>query len=143
MTGCCLPATAAADSHCGPCRLHEGAPAGDDELVHAQEISPASLGVAAGTLFVYAQTGVQDVQTARIDLTTGRLDSPPASAVQTMVGSDIAPDWSPDGRYLVYLSRRGADMSMPVLVVRAMQGAEPPRELAAGIHGLQRASMDA
>ena len=111
-------------------RLTDGAGKGDEELVHAQEISPASLGVAAGKLFVYAQTGVQDVQTARIDLKSGRLESPPTSAVQTMVGTNLAPDWSPDGRHLAYLSRRGSgDMTSQVLVVRSMQGSEPPREL--------------
>ena len=114
--------------------LRDGATSGVEELLHGQEISPASLGVAAGKLFVYAQTGVQDVQTARINLATGQLESPPRSAVQTMVGWNLAPDWSPDGSHLVYLSRRGEmGIGANVVVIRSMHGQEPARELASAM----------
>jgi Tol biopolymer transport system component len=48
-----------------------------------------------------------DVYTASFDYATGRLSSLPAPTVQTFVGSNLIPDWSPDGKLLAYLSRRG------------------------------------
>src|SRR5204863_10214606 len=47
----------------------------------------------------------QDIQLASFDFAQGRFLSPPVSAVQTFVGTNRQPNWSPDGKYLAYLSR--------------------------------------
>jgi Tol biopolymer transport system component len=57
----------------------------------------------AGTPYPGRQT---DVHLASIDFTTGKLLSAPSLAAQTFVGDNLAPAWSPDGKYLAYASRR-------------------------------------
>jgi Tol biopolymer transport system component len=50
---------------------------------------------------------MSDVYIAEIDLATGRLIASPGPATERFVGSNHNPDWSPDGRELLYLSQRG------------------------------------
>ena len=49
---------------------------------------------------------MNDVYLATLDLATGRLLAPPRRATQRFVGSNTSPDWSPDGKYLAYVSQR-------------------------------------
>ncbi|HWU38964.1 MAG TPA: hypothetical protein VN203_15040, partial [Candidatus Acidoferrum sp.] len=49
-----------------------------------------------------------DVYTAAVDFATGKLLTPASLAVQTYVGNNDFPAWSPDGKYLAYASRRGS-----------------------------------
>jgi Tol biopolymer transport system component len=48
-----------------------------------------------------------DIRVATLDFATGRFLSPPVTPIQTYVGSNELPDWSPDGKYLAYASLRG------------------------------------
>jgi len=76
------------------------------------------------------------VQVAPFDLTTGRLLSPPVSAVQTFVGKNQAPDWSPDGRFLAYLSHRGPVLERRFVIgIRSMDGGRV-RELQPAVRDL-------
>jgi Tol biopolymer transport system component len=59
-----------------------------------------------GALFYTLQTGMKDVYTATFDFSAGRLLEPPATVSQRFVGSNRFPDWSPDGKYLSYISQR-------------------------------------
>ena len=58
-----------------------------------------------GALYYWRQTGLVDVFTVPID---GSPASAPASSriASRFVGTNIGPSWSPDGRYLAYLSQR-------------------------------------
>jgi Tol biopolymer transport system component len=40
------------------------------------------------------------------DFATGKFLSPPIAPIQTYVGTNQWPDWSPDGKYLAYASLR-------------------------------------
>lgn len=62
---------------------------------------------AGGALYYHLQNGMVDVFTQTIDPlgTTPPGRSQPAAP--TLVGSNISSDWSPDGRYLAYVSVKG------------------------------------
>jgi serine/threonine-protein kinase len=66
------------------------------------------LGLTAdGALYYYLQNGMVDVFTQTID---PLVDAPPGRAQPvepTLVGSNISSEWSPDGRYLAYVSTKG------------------------------------
>jgi Tol biopolymer transport system component len=88
--------------------IREGKPHGEPKLVWQGlgEMEPFAV-TSSGKLYSTSFSMGNDVYTAAFDYSTGKLVSPPASAVQTFIGSNLAPDWSPDGKSLAYLSRRG------------------------------------
>jgi hypothetical protein len=53
------------------------------------------------------RTGIRDAYTAELDLTTGKVLSPPTPVAERFVGANMAPEWSADGRYLAWVSNRG------------------------------------
>lgn len=46
-----------------------------------------------------------DILQATFDFGQGKFLTPPVPAVQTFIGTNRQPNWSPDGKYLAYLSR--------------------------------------
>jgi Tol biopolymer transport system component len=60
-----------------------------------------------GSYYYHGRTNLSDVFITEIDLASGRVLAPPVLATQRFAGSNSGPVWSPDGRQLVYLSRRG------------------------------------
>src|SRR5262249_55448384 len=50
--------------------------------------------------------GTGDVYTAEFDPATGRVLTEPQIVTQRYVGWNASPAWSPDGRYLAYISRK-------------------------------------
>ncbi len=59
-----------------------------------------------GSLFYDHRTGLMDVYTVPIDPETGDVKGEPTNAASSALGSNISPDWSPDGRTLVFSSWR-------------------------------------
>jgi Tol biopolymer transport system component len=47
-----------------------------------------------------------NIRIADFDFSTGRLVSEPVAPVQTFIGANNSPRWSPDGKYLAYVSSR-------------------------------------
>ncbi len=88
--------------------VRDGKPQGSPELVR-KDIGPVkSIGFTAkGSLYYGVPNSTNDVYIAKLDPETGRLLSPPKPAPQRFSGSNDWPAWSPDGRYLAYISRRG------------------------------------
>ena len=60
--------------------------------------------------------GTRDVYTATLDPATGTVLSPPTPVSERFVGLNSAPEWSPDGEYLSYVSQRGPVPAIPLLV---------------------------
>ena len=86
--------------------IADGRPQGKPELMKS-DISRFSLGVsAAGSLYMGVPIGDRDIQVASVDFETGKLVSGPVRPVQSFVGSNSGPAWSPDGKFLAYISNR-------------------------------------
>lgn len=99
--------------------MAEGRPTGPPELIRP-DIPARSLGVTtSGALYIEAAVSERDIHVASLDFTTGKLLSPPARPVQSFIGSNGQPDWSPDEKYLAYVSARAGGNR--VLVVRSIE----------------------
>jgi Tol biopolymer transport system component len=101
-----------------------GKPHGMPKLLRP-DIAPESLGVASsGALYTGSLLSDRDIHVAALDFDTGKLLSPPVRPVQTFIGHNSQPDWSPDGKYLAYIAVRnhhnpwGGDR---VLAVRSVE----------------------
>lgn len=78
-------------------------------LVKASIGKAASMGVTRdGALYLGVEAGVQDIELAPIDLTTGKQTGPSTRPIQRFFGTNQQPSWSPDGKSLAYVSRRPA-----------------------------------
>ena len=73
----------------------------------------------AGALYFDSFTSDTNIYTTSFDFSTERFDSPPVHAVQQWTGSNQQPDWSPDGKYLAYVSRRSGAPN-DVIVIRSL-----------------------
>jgi Tol biopolymer transport system component len=94
------------------------------------DVGQISLGVsAAGSLIVGSPVGGRDVYAASVDLETGHELSPATRAVDTFVGFNSQPVWSPDGRLLSYVSLRSPINRDRVLAIRSADTGQLIREL--------------
>jgi serine/threonine-protein kinase len=59
-----------------------------------------------GTLLLHVNVSTRDIHIASVDVESGKLVSPPRPAVSAFVGHNRSPLFSPDGRWLAYLSTR-------------------------------------
>ena len=104
---------------------------GPAELIKADMGRVIALGVTRdGSYYYEVQQGTQDVFTADLDPQTGKVISAPVRAVDRFVGSNLAPAWSPDGRYLAYHSRRGTIVKGPGSLTLAIRTIETGEERA-------------
>ena len=77
-----------------------------------------------GVVFAGAEAPKTEVYTAALDPRTGAVLEAPVAVPGHFADFNIPSDWSPDGRSLVYRSRRGADDPSFVLTVRTMATGE-------------------
>lgn len=100
--------------------IADAQPQGAPFLIKA-DIAASSIGVTkSGALFTIGAIGSVDVRVASVDLNSGKLLAPPESVVRTFVGVNRAPDWSPDGTSLAYISIRGLGGRDRVIVIRSL-----------------------
>jgi Tol biopolymer transport system component len=113
-------------------QVSEGNPRGTPELVKpdlGQDIEAMGF-TRNGSYYYGVHTELSDVYIAELDLETGKLVSAPELATHRFVGSNSKPDWSPDGRQLIFLSKRGpGTWGARTLCVRSTESGEV-RELA-------------
>jgi len=114
-------------------QVADGKPEGPPELVNPHlggQIIP--IGFARNGSFFYEVTsGTKDIYTAMLDPSMCKVTAPPTPFTQRFIGSNEAPAWSPDGKYLAYLSRRGSLLPDDLgarIVIRAVATGEE-REL--------------
>ncbi|MBK5292530.1 MAG: PD40 domain-containing protein [Acidobacteriia bacterium] len=90
-------------------RFADGKVQGTPELVKPDAGRQNFMGLAAPGKLYSAQfhSGGPDIRVAGFDFAAGKFLSPPVSLIDTFVGSNQSPDWSPDGKYVAYVSLRG------------------------------------
>ena len=80
---------------------------GTPESITKSINSAWSLGVSsAGALFLGKSAGDQDISVLPIDLAAGKPIGPPVRPIQSFIGTNLEPAWSPDGKFLAYVSWR-------------------------------------
>jgi Tol biopolymer transport system component len=60
-----------------------------------------------GALYYGVVRATEDVYVADLDPTTRKVIGPPRRAIEQFEGGNFSPSYSPDGKYLAYVSRRG------------------------------------
>jgi len=114
--------------------IADGKPQGAPELIKADIGRAESMGLTrSGALYYVISTGPgqrSNIQVASFDFDAGKLISSPTDVTQDYLESTTLPSWSPDGKYLAYLSERGRTGSAnTVLVIRSAETSEVVREL--------------
>jgi Tol biopolymer transport system component len=114
----------------------DGKPQGVPELIKTDIGRPSSMGMTrAGALYLGVSSGISDLYVASVDLNSGEVLSRPARPVQNYIGSNGWPAWSPDGKYLSYVSERNQGARALVLAIRSKETGET-RELTPNLHYL-------
>lgn len=91
-------------------KVVDGKTLGAPQLIKSEKgpIPLTGLGSTTEGLFYYCNfPGRTDVYVTEIDPKTGEIVVPPHEAINRFVGSNGTPDYSTDGKYLAYVSRRG------------------------------------
>jgi Tol biopolymer transport system component len=89
-------------------RVSGGKPQGPEELLKQDVGRLIPIGFSSkGSYYYGLDTGLTDVYLAGLDLATGKATSAPVPLSQRYIGDRSSPHWSPDGKYLVSVSRRG------------------------------------
>jgi Tol biopolymer transport system component len=60
-----------------------------------------------GALYYGVVRATEDVYAVDLDPATGKVISPPEKVIESYEGGNFTPSYSPDGKYLAYVSRRG------------------------------------
>ncbi len=86
-------------------RIHDGKPLGSPELVKSSLGLIVPMGItSSGALFYGLQGGGADVYEVGIEPRTGKISIPAKKAVLLYEGHNGDPDYSPDGKFLAYVS---------------------------------------
>jgi Tol biopolymer transport system component len=107
--------------------VQNGEAAGAARLVKPELWRVDPLGFARdGSFFYGIPMTLSDVYLAAVDPETGRLRERPTRVSQRYFGSNAFPEWSPDGRYLAYISERGPHgaMGSDALVIHSVEDGE-------------------
>jgi Tol biopolymer transport system component len=90
-------------------RVENGTPQGAPVRVKGSVGRVAPLGFAADGSYYYADVKVaRDIYSTRIDFQNSKVLEPVTKAITRFEGSNMNPRYSPDGKWLAYVSRRGS-----------------------------------
>jgi Tol biopolymer transport system component/beta-lactamase regulating signal transducer with metallopeptidase domain len=79
-----------------------------------------SMGFTKDGSFYYGRggRGMSNIYTAKLDPKTGKVLVPPKKTIQRFEGHNATPDYSPDGKYIAYISLRGRQQ---ILCIRSLE----------------------
>jgi Tol biopolymer transport system component len=107
-------------------------PHGAPVLITESINSAWSMGVTSnGALYVGLSATDRDIAVAPIDLTIGSQTGPTVKPIQSFSGTNLEATWSPDGKFLAYLSQRShnrINIDPRILAIRSVDTGET-REL--------------
>lgn len=89
-------------------QVADGKPRGTPEVVKpdlGQDVNPMGF-TQDGSYYYRVRTGMTEVYIAELDLATGRRLAESSPVTQRYAGSNHGPEWSSDGRQLLFLSQR-------------------------------------
>ncbi len=87
----------------------DGKPQGEPALVRQGLGQISSMGFTDGGSFYYSLSiAITEVSEGALDLAKGTVVEPAKKIFQRVVGTSHSPEWSPDGKYLAYVSERSA-----------------------------------
>ena len=119
--------------------ISDGKRTGNPRLVSSEFSAVRSFGVSPeGDLFYLKRTGSLDVLEARIDVADGRVIAKPEPIAATSIGDNFDPVYSPDGRWMAYLSNRnlGFRYASTRIVLRELETGEE-RDLSPSLEGIR------
>ncbi|MFH1765709.1 MAG: hypothetical protein ABIF09_16085, partial [Gemmatimonadota bacterium] len=105
----------------------EGEPTGSPRLVKPDLWRAEAIGFDGNGSFYYVVwMNMRDVFLATLDLETGQLLDQPTRVSSGYIGSNGAPEWSPDGSRLAYFSerKRWRELGSEVIVIRSAETGE-------------------
>jgi len=90
-------------------RVADGKPHGEPVLVRKEvgQISPMGF-TNRGSFYYGVGLSIVDLFEGSLDLAKGAVVAPPKKITQRVVGRTYSAEWSPDGKYLAYVSERSA-----------------------------------
>ena len=116
--------------------VRDGKPAGDPRVVLPGLGRLVPLGeTREGEYFYGLRAGTVEVEVLTLDIAQGRMDGAPRGVSLKSPGRNSAPAWSPDGKRIAYLSRRGTENfgeAARAIVVRSLLSTAE-KELDAGL----------
>ena len=122
-------------------QVSEGKPQGPPRLIKRDMGRIFPKGFTQEGSFFYAEiTRANDIYVAELAPGTGKLLAPPERPIKRFMGSNRAPEWSPDGKFLAYLSQRGFlpfGVGSSVLSIRSLESGEE-RELSPRMNYINR-----
>jgi len=101
--------------------MSNGNPQGPPFLIRPNTESLSLGTTASGALYLGVLVSNLDIHIASIDFSTGKLLTAPVRPVHNFVGFNVQSDWSPDGKYLSYISSRSQTDTNRVLVIRSIE----------------------
>jgi len=106
----------------------DGKPQGEPVLVRKGIGQVTPIGFSdRGTFYYSLGLSIVDVFEGSLDLAKGTVVEPPKKIIQRVGGTNHSPEWSPDGKYLAYVSERmagSASQSSYILGIRSEQTGE-------------------
>ena len=116
-------------------QIADGKPEGTPELVKPDLGQFTPMGFTRNGSYYYGvETAISDVYIAELDLATGKLLAKPSLATLRNMGSNDRPDWSADGRQLLYLSPASSGVWSPRMICVRDTGNGEVRELASKLN---------